>query len=100
MTAVDECFEELLNDMFGAPLMAEFRAKRPAGYVDLMIAFESRKRSCAPAKLAPLNIALPFSFIDFYRKQKGKDVRSGVTFEFVHKFTLQLAHFHHCFPLL
>ena len=72
--AVDECFEELLNDMFGAQLMSEFRAKRPAGYIDLMIAFESRKRSCGPNKLAPLNIALPFSFIDFYRRQKGKDV--------------------------
>ena len=60
--------------MFGADLMSEFRAKRPAGFIDLMIAFESRKRSCGPAKLAPLNIALPFSFIDFYRRQKGKDV--------------------------
>ena len=72
--AVDEGFEDLLRDMFGAELMSDFRAKRPAGYVDLMIAFESRKRSCGPAKLAPLNIALPFSFIDFYRRQKGKDV--------------------------
>ena len=75
--AVDEGFEDLLRDMFGAELMSDFRSRRPAGYVDLMIAFESRKRSCGPAKLAPLNIALPFSFIDFYRRQRGKDV-SGV----------------------
>ena len=73
-TAVDEGFEDLLRDMFGAELMSAFRLERPAGYVDLMIAFESRKRSCGPAKLAPLNIALPFSFIDFYRRQRGNDV--------------------------
>jgi hypothetical protein len=73
-SAVDECFEDLLCDMFGSDVMESFRKKRPAGYIDLMIAFESRKRSCGPTKLGPLNIALPFSFIDFYRKAKGKDV--------------------------
>ena len=36
--------------------------------------FESRKRGCSPNKLTPLNIALPFSFIDFYKRHKGKDV--------------------------
>ena len=39
----------------------------PTGFIDLMIAFESRKRSACPHKLTPLNLALPFSFIDFYR---------------------------------
>ena len=34
----------------------------------MMIAFESRKRSACPHKLTPLNLELPFSFIDFYRK--------------------------------
>ena len=33
---------------------------------------------CSPNKLTPLNIALPFSFIDFYRKTKGKDVGSAI----------------------
>ena len=76
---MDEGFEDLLRDMFGAELMSDFRSKRPAGYVDLMIAFESRKRSCGPAKLAPLNIALPFSFIDYHKKIKNKDVSLGRT---------------------
>jgi hypothetical protein len=49
-----------MNRIFGKELMDEFRIKRPAGYVDLMIAFEARKR----------NISLPFSFIDFYKKKK------------------------------
>ena len=33
---------------------------------------------CSPNKITPLNIALPFSFIDFYRKTKGKDVGSAI----------------------
>lgn len=45
-----------------------FKVKRPAGYVDLMIAFESRKRSASPYKDMPLNVSLPFSFIDYYKK--------------------------------
>ena len=73
-SAVDESFESLLNDLFGSDLMSQFRRKRPAGYIDLMIAFESRKRSCSPNKMSPLNVALPFSFIDFYKKTKGRDV--------------------------
>jgi hypothetical protein len=40
-----------------------------------MNAFEARKRGCAPKKITPMNIALPFSFIDFYHKMKKKDVR-------------------------
>ena len=50
--------------------MEEFKMKRPAGYVDLMIAFEARKRTASPFKNNPLNISLPFSFIDFYKKKK------------------------------
>ena len=63
-----------MEDIFGKDIMEAFQKKRPAGYVDLMIAFESRKRGCSPNKLTPLNIALPFSFIDFYKRHKGKDV--------------------------
>ena len=40
-----------------------------------MIAFESRKRSANPNKMTSLNVALPFSFIDYYRKNVGSDVR-------------------------
>jgi len=76
---VDEAFERLLEDIFGRDLMSAFKVKRPSGFIDLMIAFESRKRGCGPNKLNPLNIALPFSFIDFYRKIKGKDVGYAIT---------------------
>ena len=66
--------------MFGCDVISEFKHKRAAGYIDLMIAFESRKRSANPNKLTSLNVALPFSFIDFYRKARGKDVSSNILF--------------------
>ena len=52
--------------------------KRSAGYIDLMIAFESRKRSANPNKMSSLNVALPFSFIDFYRRNNGHDVSVSI----------------------
>ncbi|CAF0761148.1 unnamed protein product [Adineta ricciae] len=67
---VDQEFEKLMNAIFGSEIMDEFKIKRPAGYVDLMIAFEARKRTASPFKNNPLNISLPFSFIDFYKKKK------------------------------
>ena len=75
---VDQAFMKLVEDIFGKDIMEAFKKKRPAGFVDLMIAFESRKRSCSPNKLTALNIALPFSFIDFYRRHKGKDVGMAI----------------------
>jgi len=69
---VDQEFEKLMNLIFGKEVMEDFKIKRPAGYVDLMIAFEARKRTASPFKNNPLNISLPFSFIDFYKKKKVK----------------------------
>ena len=73
-SGVDQEFEKLMNTIFGTEIMEEFKMKRPAGYVDLMIAFEARKRTASPFKNNPLNISLPFSFIDFYKKKKVSDV--------------------------
>ncbi len=67
---VDIEFEKMLVSIFGQDFMDAFKYKRPAGYVDLMIAFESRKRAATPYKGNPLNVSLPFSFIDFYKKYK------------------------------
>ena len=74
-TSVDQTFESLLCAVFGDEIIAEYKRKRSAGFIDLMIAFESRKRSANPNKTNSLNVALPFSFIDFYRKRTGQDVR-------------------------
>jgi len=67
---VDLAFESLLTEIFGSEFIESFKTKRPAGWVDLMIAFESRKRAANPYKDNPLNISLPFSFIDYYKKTK------------------------------
>lgn len=65
---VDAEFEKLLGEIFGIDFIETFKAKRPAGWVDLMIAFESRKRAANPHKTSALNVSLPFSFIDFHKK--------------------------------
>ena len=36
--------QEILEEIFGVELMKQFKQKRPAGFIDLMLAFESRKR--------------------------------------------------------
>lgn len=63
-------FEKLLVAIFGSEFIESFKLKRPAGWVDLMIAFESRKRTANPLKNSSLNVSLPFSFIDYYKKCK------------------------------
>ena len=70
-----------MNGLFSKEIMEEFKLKRPAGYVDLMIAFEARKRTASPYKNNALNISLPFSFIDFYKKKKVSvpSTRSSLT---------------------
>ena len=75
---MDRTFESLLCAVFGEELITSYKMKRSAGYIDLMIAFESRKRSANPNKMTSLNVALPFSFIDFYRRNIGHDVSVSV----------------------
>ncbi|KAB7507453.1 Heat shock protein 12A [Armadillidium nasatum] len=75
---VDREFEELLGAVFGSDFMRLFKEQRSAAYVNLMIAFESRKRNASPYKSSPLNIALPFSFIDFYKKTCKKEAIRSV----------------------
>lgn len=75
---VDQEFENLLNSIFGVDFIEQYKLKRPAGYVDLMIAFEARKRNASPFKSNPLNISLPFSFIDYYKKYKNSSVESAI----------------------
>ncbi|ETE56963.1 Heat shock 70 kDa protein 12B, partial [Ophiophagus hannah] len=75
---VDLAFEKLLCQIFGEDFIATFKAKRPAAWVDLTIAFEARKRTAAPHRANPLNISLPFSFIDFYRKHRGQNVETAL----------------------
>ncbi|XP_039397843.1 heat shock 70 kDa protein 12B isoform X1 [Mauremys reevesii] len=75
---VDLAFETLLGQIFGEDFIATFKAKRPAAWVDLTIAFEARKRAAAPFRSNPLNVSLPFSFIDFYRRHRGQNVETAL----------------------
>lgn len=75
---VDMAFEALLCQIFGADFIESFKAKRPAAWVDLMIAFEARKRTAAPGRANALNISLPFSFIDFYKRHRGQSVETAL----------------------
>ena len=63
-------FERLLVAIFGVEFIETFKVKRPAGWVDLMASFESRKRTASPFKNTPLNVSLPFSFIDYHKKYR------------------------------
>ncbi|XP_022620848.1 heat shock 70 kDa protein 12A isoform X2 [Seriola dumerili] len=75
---IDYEFEKLLCKIFGQDFIDQFKIKRPAAWVDLMIAFESRKRAAAPDRTNPLNINLPFSFIDYYKKFRGHSVEHAL----------------------
>uniref|UniRef100_A0A8C1WXP0 Heat shock protein 12B n=1 Tax=Cyprinus carpio TaxID=7962 RepID=A0A8C1WXP0_CYPCA len=75
---VDLAFEAMLCQIFGADFIESFKAKRPAAWVDLTIAFEARKRTAAPGRANSLNISLPFSFIDFYKRHRGQSVETAL----------------------
>lgn len=76
---VDAQFEILLKKIFGKDFIEKFKLKRPAGWVDVMIAFEAKKRNSSPNKNNWLNLALPFSFIDYYKKHhKTSSIESAV----------------------
>lgn len=75
---VDKEFESLLVKIFGIDFVVSFKNTKPAGWVDLMIAFEAKKRTASPTKSNPLNISLPFSFIEHYSKLKGHTVEQAI----------------------
>ena len=74
---VDGEFEKLLQQIFDGEFIERFKLKRP-GWVDLMIAFESKKRTARPGSQTALNISLPFSFIDYYKKLKRSTVENAI----------------------
>lgn len=75
---VDREFEQLLVKIFGIDFIVSFKNTKPAGWVDLMIAFEAKKRTASPSRSTPLNISLPFSFIEHYMRLKGHSVEHAI----------------------
>ena len=77
-TGIDAEFENLMKRIFDAEFIEKFKTKRPAGWVDLIIAFESKKRTARPGSQTALNISLPYSFIDYYKKKKRSTVENAI----------------------
>ena len=75
---VDQEFQALLCNIFTEEFIETFRLSKPAGWVDMMIAFEAKKRTANPKKTNPLNISLPFSFIEHYSRVKGQSVEYAI----------------------
>ncbi|GLD70067.1 heat shock 70 kDa protein 12B isoform X1, partial [Lates japonicus] len=75
---VDLAFEAMLCQIFGEDFIQSFKAKRPAAWVDLTSAFEARTRTAAPGRASALNISLPFSFIDYYKRHRGQSVEAAL----------------------
>lgn len=68
MAGVDDAFMSLLMNIFGRSFLDHYKQKHPAGWIDLMASFETKKRSISPDRSTTLNVSLPFSFIHFYKK--------------------------------
>lgn len=71
---IDEEFDRLLGSIFGFSFMSRLRVERPAAYIELMLSFESRKRTASPDRLSTLNIFPPFAFAKFFLSVSGKEV--------------------------
>jgi len=78
-SGIDEEFEKLLANIFGRDFIETYKLRRPSGWTDLMVAFESRKRSANPNKNHPLNVCLPFSFIEQHKKLRVSEDGSQAT---------------------
>ena len=66
---VDLEFEHFLKNLFSISFVDEYKKSFPASFNCLMSAFECKKRRADLSNTSYLNISLPFSFIDFYKKK-------------------------------
>lgn len=77
-TSIDQQFELLLGDIFGRDFINNYKCKNSLGWIELMVGFEARKRSASTTKHTPVNISLPFSFIEQFKKFSHKTVEQAV----------------------
>ena len=75
---IDCQFEALLADIFGEKFMAHFIHNKPISWIELMSLFEAKKRAFDPQKNLPVNISLPFAFIDYFRERTGQCIKAAV----------------------
>lgn len=77
---VDRQFEALLERIFGSEFIETYKTEVPEGYVFLMLKFESRKLCATTTVTKPLNIELPYTFIQSYLKYVNNMVSFGTKF--------------------
>lgn len=77
-TGIDQQFELLLGDIFGRNFIIYYKNKCPVGWMELMCGFEAKKKSANTTKCVPVNISLPFSFIDQFKKFTHRSVEQAI----------------------
>lgn len=72
---IDGEFLKLLSIIFGTSLMKRFKQEKPSAFIELLLNFESKKRSASnDRRNSTYGIFPPFSFVEFYRKHTGREV--------------------------
>ncbi|XP_035679092.1 heat shock 70 kDa protein 12A-like [Branchiostoma floridae] len=69
-TKVDVAFLGLLDNIFGADIMTQYRVAHPNEYLILLNEFETKKRSTGPGDSEIVAVHLGYSFFQFYREHK------------------------------
>ncbi|KAG1654309.1 Heat shock protein 12A [Nymphon striatum] len=87
---VDIQFQVLMNNIFGKAFIETYKKEVPQGFVYLMLKFESRKICATVTMNTPLNIELPYTFIQAYQKYVNDTLievnKSSLVFPFsIHK---------------
>lgn len=70
---VDEKFEKLLENLFGIPVIKEFRIKYPAEWIRLMNDFELKKRARRAIEGKVTRVTLPRSFLKMVSEPSNSD---------------------------
>ncbi|KAI5740813.1 hypothetical protein M8J76_007491 [Diaphorina citri] len=76
---IDGEFIKLVSNIFGANLVNKFKLEKPSAFIELLLNFESKKRSASnDRKQSSYGIFPPFSFIEFYKNNTGKEIGDAV----------------------
>ncbi len=76
---VDYHFELLLVSIFGQTFIEQFIRLYPTSWLELMNSFEAKKRYFDPSRGSPVNISLPFSFVESFRLTQRITVEQAIT---------------------
>ncbi|XP_026684098.1 uncharacterized protein LOC103515692, partial [Diaphorina citri] len=78
-TCIDGEFIKLVGNIFGSNLVNKFKLEKPSAFIELLLNFESKKRSASnDRKQSSYGIFPPFSFIEFYKNNTGKEIGDAV----------------------